>query len=283
SEHIKRIVRAAQLSNIVNALPDFSPPALESVQYIRLPVVAEYANSRKDSMLASFSEAVAAVICTSGSESVPKAVAIPHRAIVARYRRPMPYIVHDEPSCYVSPFFTVGHISSLLVPLMSGRSVLAVPEDVVRDPFALALLTRQYGVTCVPMVPSQLSALLSESSSLTDFQHIRTISLRAELVPPQLIEAAKARLPNVALVNGYGATETTGLVCFSRIGGSSHVVIGGGQCGELHILDRGAPVPVGSTGELFIAGPQVALGYINESDLTAKHFVRASNGTELMF
>src|SRR5690606_39643737 len=30
SEHIKRIVRAAQLSNIVNALPDFSPPALES-------------------------------------------------------------------------------------------------------------------------------------------------------------------------------------------------------------------------------------------------------------
>src|SRR5690606_28344519 len=139
------------------------------------------------------------------------------------------------------------------------------------------------GVTCVPMVPSQLSALLSESTSLTAFQHIRTISLRAELVPPQLIEAAKARLPNVALVNGYGATETTGLVCFSRIGGSSHVVIGGGQCGELHILDRGAPVPVGSTGELFIAGPQVALGYINESDLTAKHFVRASNGTELMF
>src|SRR5690606_7733388 len=127
--------------------------------------VAEDATSRSDLSVASFAVAGAAVTCPSGSASVPQAVAIPHRAIVARYRRPMPYIVHDEPSCYVSPFFTVGHISSLLVPLMSGRSVLAVPEDVVRDPFALALLTRQYGVTCVPMVPSQLSALLSESTS----------------------------------------------------------------------------------------------------------------------
>lgn len=282
-EQIRRIIRTVQLSKIVNALPEFSPPALESAEYITLPVEAEYANASAGSTLASLSDAVAAVISTSGSEGVPKAVAIPHRAILARYRRPPPYIAYDEPSCYVSPFFTVGHISSLLVPLMSGRSVLAVPDDVVRDPFALARLTRRHGVTCIPMVPSQLSALLSESTSLKTLQHLRTISLRAEPVPPELIETAKERLPHVALINGYGTTETAGLVSYSWINDASRVVIGCGHRGEMHILDGDAPVPDGTTGELCISGPQVALGYINEPELTAKHFVAAYDRSETMF
>jgi hypothetical protein len=85
-------------------------------------------------------------------------------------------------------------------------------------------------------------------------------------------------LPSVDLYNLYGPTEAAvdvsiwhcnqeksyGFVPIGRVIANT----------QLHILDDDfLQVPIGSTGELFIAGVQVARGYVNRAELTAKRFL----------
>ncbi|RYD69564.1 MAG: non-ribosomal peptide synthetase, partial [Verrucomicrobiaceae bacterium] len=84
------------------------------------------------------------------------------------------------------------------------------------------------------------------------------------------------------LVNGYGPTETTTFaVChrIERVQGP-RVPIGRPIANtHAYILDKETnPVPVSVTGELYIGGPGVALGYLNSPELTAERFLSTPYG-----
>ncbi|MBR1678029.1 MAG: amino acid adenylation domain-containing protein, partial [Bacteroidales bacterium] len=82
--------------------------------------------------------------------------------------------------------------------------------------------------------------------------------------------------PSYALLNAYGPTETTVYVCSHYVDRNEpNIPIGKPNAdAELFIVNRyGKQLPWGASGELIIAGPQVAAGYLNQPEKTAAAFV----------
>src|SRR5262249_38041682 len=94
------------------------------------------------------------------------------------------------------------------------------------------------------------------------------------------------RFPEVKLSNHFGPTETTVGSCsfeiIETITASTAVPIGKPIANtRIYILDgAGEPAPTGVTGELYIGGAGVALGYLNRPELTAERFVGDPFGQE---
>ena len=92
----------------------------------------------------------------------------------------------------------------------------------------------------------------------------------------------RERHPGVAVVNHYGPTEAT-VGCADFLVEPGDVVDGHGGLvpigrpmwnTRMYVLDgRMSPVPAGAVGELYVAGAQLARGYLNNAGLTAQRFV----------
>jgi hypothetical protein len=91
----------------------------------------------------------------------------------------------------------------------------------------------------------------------------------------------RAALPSCRLINGYGPTENTTFSCCYTVPDdpaafTDKLPIGSAINGtSIHILDEeGRDVAEGETGELYVGGLGLALGYLNRPELTAEKFVR---------
>jgi len=107
----------------------------------------------------------------------------------------------------------------------------------------------------------------------------QTLMMGGEALVPADVAFWQHHYPEVRLVNHFGPTETTVGCCTyditAPIGKSHSIPIGKPIANtQIYILDpQREPVPVGVTGELYIAGAGLARGYLNRPDLTADRFV----------
>jgi aryl carrier-like protein len=120
-----------------------------------------------------------------------------------------------------------------------------------------------------------LTATIATWIKPEDVPTLKLLAVGAEAVPQQLITTWGTKL---RLLNIYGPTETT-VTCIchevrNRIVNSSVIGQPFGQ-NRTFILDKNlAVVPYGSVGELCIAGPQLAVGYLGDEEKTKKVFVK---------
>ena len=218
-------------------------------------------------------EAAAAVIYTSGSTGRPKGVAIPHRAILARVRNG--YVPRDG-DVQKASVSVVAHVSDLLVPLLVGLPVRPIAADIVKHTAALAQALLRHGATRAVFVPSQLRALLEGGDHvIRALRTLDTLIVGGEGITADLIELVRSRLPGVALVNGYGITETTGIVSMADVTHADTISVGAPfPESAVHVLDRELNrLPPGVAGAVYVGGPQLARGYLNQAALTAERFV----------
>jgi len=170
----------------------------------------------------------------------------------------------------------------LLTPLTSGATVVVARDDEQRDPAYLARLIRDRRVTAAAFVPSMLRVFLAEpgAARCVSLRHVR--SGGEELSAP-LRDRLFEVLPGARLYNCYGPAEVTAGVFSRECVADAHaarISIGSPEWNiRAYVLDdRLRPVPAGMRGELYVAGPQLARGYLGRPALTAERFVACPFG-----
>ncbi|MER7187823.1 amino acid adenylation domain-containing protein, partial [Streptomyces hyaluromycini] len=222
---------------------------------------------------------LAYVIYTSGSTGRPKGVAVAHGSVanLASAMGPVLGIEAGTTALQFASFSFDAAVLDVAVTLAGGGTLAIASSEERRDPSALAAMVDAAGVGTASVVPSLLGVLEPESVG-----GVANWVLGAERLEAGL--AAKWRAA-ARLWNTYGPTEATVI--------STAVLLEEGITGEdappaigrplpnvrTYVLDAFLrPVPVGVTGELYVAGAGLARGYINRPDLTAERFVACSFG-----
>lgn len=220
----------------------------------------------------------AALMFTSGSTALPKAVRITHRnlqvntaSIVAALGLTM-----NERQLVILPFHYCFGASLLHTHLSVGGSLVlsnsfAFPEKVL-DSLQLAHCTGFAGV------PSVFGTLLRNTTFPSRrFPSLRKVQQAGGALAPVLIEEMRAALPDCDIYIMYGQTEATArLSCLppetigSRPGSIGKAIPGVG----LRVLNEfGAEVAPGEVGEIVAHGDNISPGYLDDPEATASKFV----------
>ncbi|MBN8468384.1 non-ribosomal peptide synthase/polyketide synthase [Corallococcus exiguus] len=223
---------------------------------------------------------LAYVLYTSGSTGRPKGVLIEHRGVVnylSWCARTYPRAPRGAP--VHSPLAFDLTVTSLLLPLSQGTGVQLVAEAEDVEGLSLAMRERDsFGL--VKLTPSHLqmlSKLLPASEAATA---TRAFVIGGEALSFEQLAFWRAHAPATRLFNEYGPTETVVGCCVHEVEAHDASTSGPVPIGhpianvELHVLDaRGALVPVGVPGELYIGGLPLARGYWRRPELTAERFI----------
>jgi amino acid adenylation domain-containing protein len=223
---------------------------------------------------------LAYVIFTSGSTGRPKGTMITHRGVVNYLtwcRRTYPVDAGvGAPLC--SPISSDMSVTSLFLPLITGKTVTLLPEGDVVESLDAALRGGPR-FSFVKLTPSHLEALRSLAVGRDAPANTAAFIVGGEPLLGDTLDPWRRSAPDIAVYNEYGPTETVVGCCVHYLR-ASEVGPGPVPIGRpidntrLYVLDRfGAPVPVGVPGELYIGGAGVALGYVNEPGLTTERFV----------
>ncbi|MFI9509807.1 amino acid adenylation domain-containing protein [Nocardia sp. NPDC052566] len=211
---------------------------------------------------------IAYVIYTSGSTGLPKGVLVTHRGLadlVASSGAGFGVGADSVVAHAVSPSFDIS-VEEILVTLAAGATLVVIPPSAYAGE-ELAEILRAHRVTHLNVTPAVVGSL-----DPVTLPGLRTVVVGGDACPPELVAKWSGR----TLLNGYGPTETTVTVTLSGpLTPDRPISIGGLVCGvSAVVLDPWLrPVPVGTTGELYLAGARLARGYHRRNGLTAGRFV----------
>ncbi|MEU1591211.1 amino acid adenylation domain-containing protein, partial [Micromonospora sp. NPDC005710] len=214
------------------------------------------------------------VLFTSGSTGRPKGVVVSHAGVVNRLRWMQDRfgLVSGERVVQKTPFTFDVSVWEFFWPLVVGATVVVARPGGHRDPAYLAELIREERVSTAHFVPSMLEAFVPVAASCTGLSRV---VCSGEALPESVRDRLLTVLPGVELHNLYGPTEASVDVTATRCEVGVPVTIGSPVANtRTYVLDGGLqPVPVGATGELYVAGVQLARGYVGRAGLTAERFV----------
>jgi amino acid adenylation domain-containing protein len=223
-------------------------------------------------------DALAYVLFTSGTTGQPKAVGVPHRAIVR--------LVHGLPDVPLGRDQTVLHMAPLAFdastfevwgPLAHGGRIVVAPDRLISSRSLEALLF-EHGVTVLWLTASLFNAIVDDGPGA--LASVRHLLIGGEALSVPHVARALSALPATRVVNGYGPTEATTFTCAHVI--SSRDAIGAGSIPigrplantRVYVLGSDRELlPEGEPGELWIGGDGLAVGYLGDVELTAACFV----------
>ncbi|WP_157112164.1 non-ribosomal peptide synthetase, partial [Nocardia beijingensis] len=217
------------------------------------------------------------VIFTSGSTGRPKGVTVSHFAIQNQVSWMLAAYPLDADDVYLQKTATTFDVSlwGYFLPLRVGAKLVVAANDGHRDPVYVAETIAAQGVTVTDFVPSML-AVFAAHTAPGSCPTLRDIFVIGEALPPETVAAVRA-VSGAAVHNLYGPTEAAVSVTYwpATAADERSVPIGVPQWNtQVYVLDaRLQPVPAGVPGELYLAGDQLARGYVRRPDLTADRFV----------
>ena len=242
---------------------ELSCPVIFLSQISSLPVsdsISEVISPKPDDLFT--------LIYTSGTTGLPKGVKVLHRNIAAYcawYRNYFRPVQDWRITCYNSYGFD-GSLTDMYPALTVGAAVVIVPEETKLDLHALAELIDRHGVRLSDL-PCQVARQFAGTMKCESLKYI--VAGGEKLLP------FKPAHPYI-IANQYGPTETTvAVTCYDTDGSEDEIPIGKpADNTAVYIVDsKGARVPFGDEGELWIAGEQVTGGYLNRPEETAKAFI----------
>lgn len=302
SERIKTIIaEAAAQAVLIHAKTVSLSSQFDSLQAIQLDVMSLSSSPSRYSLPLLPPEDPAYTIFTSGSTGKPKGVLVSHRALAN--------FVNWELSSFSYPignalwqmyeFSFDAHLLDVFGCLCSGNLLCLAKENGSRDPEYLVNQFAKYNVYRTNMVPSHLSLILEyltqDPNEISKCQSLRIIGLGGEALHMSLVERVHKMLPQVQITNLYGPSETTIICSYFDCGSGNNSIIKelkgwakGMASAASEIVPIGRPItnasllilddemnltPIGVSGELFIGGKCLALGYLNNLEQTRAKFI----------
>ncbi len=222
-------------------------------------------------------EDLAVLLYTSGTTGKPKGAMLSHFNIVhsvMHFALAMELGPADRSVVAVPLSHVTGLVAELYTMLYAQGCIVLLPHFKATEFVRVAAAER---MTHTIMVPAMYNlCLLLPDLQAHDLHHWRIGAFGGAPMPPASINALAERLPNLTLLNAYGATETCSPATIMPPGQTAQHRDSVGlavACGEISIFDEsGNEVPRGDAGEIWIAGPMVSPGYWRNEAATAKEF-----------
>ena len=228
-----------------------------------------------------------ALIYTSGSTSMPKAVVSTHRQVLFATRAIascLGYRGTDTVFCCMPLSFDYGQYQIFLSAMAGAALVLADSSDAGPR---LASMLRAEEVTVLPAVPSladALAALVRRPGRAP--LGLRLLTSSGAVLSSRTAEALRAAVPGLAIISMFGLTECKRVTIMEQDGD----LVRPGAAGralpgtEIFVVDdQRRRLPAGSVGELVVRGEHVMAGYWRAPDLTAQRFGRDEFGQPVLY
>lgn len=216
-------------------------------------------------------EDTAVVLYTSGTTGRPKGAELTHNSLCynAMVSRDLVRLSGEDAVLVVLPLFHVfGQVVLMLAGLLATARIVLLPRF---EPGAVFEQLAAEGITVFAGVPTMYWGLLAHADANTGIDvdaacaKLRVCATGGAAMPVELLKAVEARL-GVAVIEGYGLSETSPVVTFNHLDrerrpGSAGQAIWGVEVGVVD--DSGGFVEPGTDGEIVVRGHCVMKGYLN--------------------
>ncbi|XP_037438075.1 4-coumarate--CoA ligase-like 3 [Triticum dicoccoides] len=220
-------------------------------------------------------EDAAAVLYSSGTSGRSKGVVLTHRNLIAMVE----LFVRFEASQYARPACDNVYLAALPMFHVYGLSLFAAgllslgSTVVIMRRFDVGEAVRaihRYKVTHLPLVPPIMAALLrAKSTGASSLDSLVRVSSGAAPLSGKLVQDFIKAFPHVDFIQGYGMTESTavGTRGFNTSKHKKYASVGllaPNMHAKIVDLETGLCLPPGSCGELWLHGPAIMKGYLND-------------------
>jgi acyl-[acyl-carrier-protein]-phospholipid O-acyltransferase/long-chain-fatty-acid--[acyl-carrier-protein] ligase len=226
----------------------------------------------------------AVLLFTSGSSGEPKGVMLSHRNVLAnvlQFSTRLQLRSHDSALGCLPLFHSFGCTVTLWYPVIEGVNLVTHPNPI--EAHKLAAFIRQFHVTLLVATPTFLRGYLKKAEP-EQLESLKIVVTGAEKLPRSLAEQFEARFGKPVL-EGYGLTETSPVTNVNlpdpvadderhpvlpsqRPGSVGHLIPG--MAVRITDPDTDRPIPLDQTGMIWLKGPNVFGGYLNNPEQTAK-------------
>jgi len=208
----------------------------------------------------------AAILFTSGSETLPKAVPLTHSNLLANLRDVFRVITIRQTDRLIGilpPFHSFGLTGNMLFPLCGGIPTVYHPDPA--DAGTRACLIEAYRATILIGTPTFLNGII-RASAAGQLSTLRLVVTGAEKCSEKIYAALKEHCSNAVILEGYGVTECSPIISLNDENDPRPFTIGKVLPSLEYLLvapETGEPLARTGTGILLVQGPSVFGGYLN--------------------
>lgn len=223
------------------------------------------------------------IVFTSGSTGIPKGVAACHRSVIDYVESLCEALPFSEETVFANqtPLYFDAPLKELMPVIKYGATAYLVPKHLFSFPMRLCDFLNEHRINTVCWVVSALTMISSMGVlEKNPPKYLSTVAFGSEVFPRKQYDLWRAALPEARFFNLYGPTEATGMSCFweatRALSEDEPIPVGRPfrNTDLLLITEEGREANAGETGEIYLRGTCVTLGYYRNAEKTSEAFVQ---------